>query len=198
MPKAIETPIYPDSMKIEDALQLYFTKYHFADGGYQDKYFKIKIGFLLLPIPNTKSRIVAVKFHDIHHILTEYTALWRGEVEIGAWEIASGCGKHFIAWFLNFGSFTIGLFLYPKALMEAFMKGRNVKTNLYKNYLYDSHLLNRTVGELRNELELRRNKKNNLLDYANFLLWISFVMMMLFSIVVFIDEVFACFKSWIY
>src|SRR5437879_1772025 len=26
---------------------------------------------------------------------------WRGEAEIGAWEIASGCGRHHAAWILN-------------------------------------------------------------------------------------------------
>ncbi len=179
--KVVPSPTYSDSMKIEEALQLYFTKYHFADGGYHDKYFKIKIGFFLLPIPNIKSRVIAVKFHDIHHILTEYTALWKGEVEISAWEIASGCGKHFVAWFLNFGSFSIGLFLYPKALFGAFMRGRNVKTNLYENYMYDNLLLNRTVGQLRNEMEIGRIKKNNLLDYLYFSFWISLVFITILS-----------------
>lgn len=174
---------YPDEMKIEEALQLYFTKYHFADGGYNDKYFKIKIGPILIPFPNTKSRLEAVKFHDIHHLLTEYSALWKGEVEIGAWEIASGCGKHIVAWFLNFGSFSIGVFIYPKALFKAFMMGRRVKTNLYCNYAYDKHLLSRTIGELRKELEIESVKRNNLFDYVYFIFWISLVFTILFGII---------------
>jgi hypothetical protein len=95
--------------------------------------------------------------------LTEYTALWKGEVEIGGWEIASGCGNLIIAWILNFGSFSIGLFIYPKSLFKAFMHGRNAKTNLYYNYSYDKKLLSRTVGELRKELEITRIKRNNYL-----------------------------------
>lgn len=172
----MQTPIYSNELKIEDALQIYFTKYHFAEGGYNDKYFKIKIGPILIPFPNSKSRLKAVKFHDIHHLLTEYTALWKGEVEIGAWEIASGCGNLFIAWFLNFASFSIGLFLYPKSLFNAFMDGRNVKTNLYYNYSYDKKLLSRTVGELRKELEIGKIKKNNLFDYAYFAFWVLLVL----------------------
>ena len=164
--------IYSNEMKIEEALQIYFAKYHFADGGYNDKYFKIKIGSLFIPFPNTKSRIKAVKFHDIHHLVTEYTAFWKGEVEIGAWEIASGCGIFFVAWLLNFGSFSIGLFLYPNALFKAFMMGKNVKTNLYYSYIYDQSLLNRTVGELRKELGIGYTKKNTLSDYIYFVLWV--------------------------
>lgn len=176
----MQTQFYSNEMKIKDALQIYFATYHFSDGGYNDKYFKIKIGPIFIPVPNSKSRLKAVKFHDIHHLLTEYTALWKGEVEIGAWEIASGCGRFFIAWFLNFGSFSIGLFLYPKALFNAFMKGRRVKTNLYYNYSYDEQLLNRTVGELRRELEIGKVKESNLFDYAYFIFWV----MLVFGIVV--------------
>ena len=176
-------PIYPNEMKIRVALQLYFAKYHFSDGGYRDKYFRIKIGPILIPFPNTESRITAVKFHDIHHLLTEYTAFWKGEVEIGAWEIASGCGKHFIAWLLNFGSFSVGLLLYPKALFKAFMMGRSVKSNLYYNYVYDEHLLNRTVGELRKELEINNSRKNNLFDYAYFVFWVLLFFAEVFLIV---------------
>ncbi len=176
-------PVYSNEMKIEDALQLYFAKYHFADGGYNDKYFKIKIGPILIPFPNTKSRLEAVKFHDIHHLLTEYSALWKGEVEIGAWEIASGCGKHFVAWFLNFGSFSIGVFIYPKALFKAFMMGRRVKTNLYNKHEYGEALLNRTIGELRNELEIGKIKENNLFDYVYFIFWVLPVFIGILAIV---------------
>ena len=164
----MNTFVYSDELIIKDALQIYFSKYHFADGGYYDKYFKIKIGPLYIPFPNTGNRKKAVRFHDIHHLLTEYSALWKGEVEIGAWEIASGCGNLLIAWFLNFGSFAVGLFLFPKALFKAFMMGRNVKTNLYNNYEYTETLLNKTVGELRKELEIGQIKKNTFFDYFYF------------------------------
>ena len=176
----MSTTIYPDEMKIEEALQSYFARYHFANGGYTEKYFKIKIGPILLPLPNSESRIKAVKFHDIHHILTEYTAFWKGEIEIGAWEIASGCGKHHIAWLLNFGSFSIGLFLYPKALFNAFMMGRSVKTNLYYDYVYDKSLLGKTVGDLRRELKIDHIKRNSTFDYAYFHCWVLFVLAELF------------------
>jgi len=57
---------YADDLKIKDALQFYFSQYHFKDGGYNDKFFKIKLGPTFIPVPNIKARLDAVKFHDIH------------------------------------------------------------------------------------------------------------------------------------
>jgi NADPH:quinone reductase-like Zn-dependent oxidoreductase len=42
-----------------------------------------------------KPGAAGVKLHDIHHVLTGYDTTWRGKAEIGAWEIASGCGRHY-------------------------------------------------------------------------------------------------------
>ena len=42
-------------------------------------------------------------------MLTEYDTNWVGEAEIGAWEIASGCGRYLAAWVLNLGAFGLGL-----------------------------------------------------------------------------------------
>ena len=140
---------YPPDLKIKDALQIYFSKYHFVNGGYDLKWFKIKVGPIYIPFPNTKARVDAVKIHDIHHLLTEYPATLKGEAQIGAWEIASGCDKYYAAWILNFGSLLYGIFFFPKAVFNAFTSGRKCKTNLYHNVIYDEHLLNQTIGTLR-------------------------------------------------
>jgi hypothetical protein len=161
---------YDNHLKIKDALQVYFSRYHFVNGGYDLKWFKIKVGSIFIPLPNTKDRIAAVKIHDIHHVLTEYTATLKGEAEIGAWEIASGCGKYYVAWLLNFGSFFYGMFFFPKPLLKAFLHGRKCKTNFYYDVPYDENLLNSTVGELRNTLGIHEHQKNVLTDYLYFML----------------------------
>src|SRR5690348_12299282 len=97
--------VYDDSLKVRNALQQYFSRYHFENGGYHLKWFRIKLGPLYIPLPNTKARIDAVKIHDIHHLVTEYEATLQGETEFVGWEIASGCEKYSVAWLLNFGSF---------------------------------------------------------------------------------------------
>jgi hypothetical protein len=162
---------FDDNIKVKDALQIYFAQYHFKDGGYNDKYFKIKLGSFYIPLPNIKARLDAVKFHDLHHLVTEYTALYKGEAEIGAWEIAAGCGKYWAAWILNLGSVLIGLLFYQRPLLKAFLYGRNAKTSLYKTAIYNELLLNKTVGELRTEILPVANAKNNLSDYLLFIFW---------------------------
>jgi hypothetical protein len=176
--------MYPDELKVKDALQLYFSKYHFTNGGYNDKWFKIKIGFLYIPLPNTSGRIAAVKIHDIHHIITEYTADIKGEAEIAGWEIASGCGRYYIAWILNAGSFFYGLFIFPRALFRAFINGRKAKTNFYKATVYNEQLLNQTVGSVRKECLESVQKANNFSDVIFFIL---------FSIVVLLPSIIVLF-----
>jgi hypothetical protein len=162
---------YSDNLKVKDALQLYFSQYHFKDGGYKLKWFKIKLGPVFIPLPNIKARVSAVKIHDIHHLVTEYEANYKGEAEIGAWEIASGCEKYSVAWMLNLGSFFIGVLFYPRHLLAAFLRGRRCSTNLYYETQYDEALLNKTVGELRNKIEPVSSGNNSYKDYLLFMWW---------------------------
>src|SRR5947209_6866238 len=144
---------YDSDLNMRDARQQYFVRNNFNNGGYEDKWVTLyKIGPIPLGFPNTKARIRSVKLHDLHHVLTEYDTTWTGEAEIGAWEIASGCADHYAAWILNMGAFAIGLFIAPRAVFRAFLRGRHSK-NLYRR-IFGDHLLGNEVGELRNELKL--------------------------------------------
>ncbi|HMG14960.1 MAG TPA: hypothetical protein VK590_05915 [Saprospiraceae bacterium] len=163
--------IYEDDLKIKDALELYFSRYHFPNGGYDLKWFKIKIGPVYLSFPNTKDRIAAVKLHDIHHVITGYEANIKGEAEIGAWEIGSGCGKYYVAWILNGMSFLYGIFIYPKAIYKSFLRARLVHTNLYHNTIYSDELLNKTVGELKYKIGSENYIHNKLIDYFIFIIY---------------------------
>lgn len=163
---------YADNLKVKDALQIYFSQYHFKDGGYNDKFFRIKLtDSLYVPLPNIKARVDAVKIHDIHHLITEYTAVYKGEAEIGAWELASGCGRFWIGWILNMGSFMIGMLFYQRPLLKAFLNGRLVKKNLCYDRVYNDDLLNKTVGELRKEILPEPTAKNSAKDYWMFVCW---------------------------
>lgn len=178
--------MYDDSLKVKDALQLYFSQYHFKDGGYNEKWFKIKLGNIYIPLPNIKARVDAVKLHDIHHLITEYNANYKGEAQIGGWEIASGCGRFWVAWILNMGSFVIGILFYQRSLLKAFLDGRLVKSNLYANGIYDESLLNKTVGELRNEMEIDSHQENSFSDYLMFILWCAISLLYHFAVIAFL------------
>ncbi|MEP7168482.1 MAG: hypothetical protein ABI855_03870 [Bacteroidota bacterium] len=162
---------YADNLKVKDALQIYFSQYHFKDGGYNDWFFKIKVGSFYVPFPNIKPRVDAVKLHDLHHLLTEYNANYKGEAEIGGWEIGSGCGRYWMAWILNMGSFIIGMLFYQQPLLKAFLDGRLVKTNLYQGTIYNDDLLNKSVGELRKGILPQSTTKNSAKDYWLFACW---------------------------
>ncbi|HVG22548.1 MAG TPA: hypothetical protein VND45_00205 [Thermoanaerobaculia bacterium] len=139
---------------IREARAEYFRRAGFAsDGGYGDRWVRLKAyGRTVLMFPNTAARTRSVRLHDIHHILTGYETTWAGEAEIGAWELASNCRHHYVAWVLNSGSVIIGMLLWPRRVLAAFRRGRRSR-NLYAGE-YREELLDREVAELRRELLL--------------------------------------------
>jgi hypothetical protein len=123
-----------------------------ADGGYNADWVDFKLGPIPMPFPNTPARKRAVRFHDLHHALTGYGTDIRGELEISAWEVGSGCAGFVAAWQLNLSGMVGGLFVIPRRTWRAFVRGRRTR-NLYR-VRYDDALLSRSVGDLRRELLL--------------------------------------------
>ena len=100
----------------------------------------------------------------------EYETTWRGEAEIGAWEIASGCARHYAAWFLNSGALVIGWVIAPRRTFRAFVRGRS-SGNLYRTVFTDE-LPDRRIGELRNELRISDQPiVPTAIDVASFVAW---------------------------
>lgn len=150
--------IYPDNMPVKTALAELFARSGFPDDAYTSKWFSIKIGRFSVPVPNIPSRVKVARFHDLHHILTGYPANWRGEAEIGAWELATGCRTSLVAWVLNGGAMLVGLFAWPRAVWRAFRRGRRSRTNLYHDFEYEP-LLGLTVGALREKIGLAEGSR---------------------------------------
>jgi hypothetical protein len=131
----------------------YFRANQFGDdGGYDAAWVDFKLGPIPMPIPNTPARKRAVRFHDLHHALTDYSTDIRGEFEISGWEIGSGCADFVAAWQLNLSGMVGGLFVIPRRTWRAFLRGRQSR-NLYRS-TYDDALLSRRVGDVRRELGL--------------------------------------------
>jgi hypothetical protein len=122
------------------------------DGGYGDGWVKLKLWRIPLAFPNTEGRRRAVRFHDLHHVLTEYPTTWRGEFEIAAWEIAGGVRRYWVGWLLDLLGFACGLVVFPRAVYRAFVRGRH-SSNLYGD-AWDESILGRRVGEVRRGLGL--------------------------------------------
>jgi hypothetical protein len=164
---------YADNLSLREARDLFFRDAKLgADGGYESKWVRVETKPIPFYFPNWPARVAAARLHDLHHIAAEYATDWRGEAEIAAWEIASGCAGYYAAWLLNFGGFGAGLLLAPKRLFRAFVRGRRAVTNLYKTGFDERHLNEMSVGALRVQLGLRNDFSSaRPLDVALFLLW---------------------------
>jgi hypothetical protein len=160
---------YSPALTLGQARHQYFERSGFADGAYAERWVRLKAGPIILWFPNTSARVRAVKLHDLHHVLAEYGTTWTGEAEIGAWEIASGCAGHYPAWILNCGAVAIGLVIAPRYTYRAFVRGRHSR-NLYRTEFSEA-LLDRTVGEVRRQLDLdHAGSRATMADGAAFLL----------------------------
>lgn len=146
---------YADSPTLLDARERYLHDNGF-DPDYDERWVKLKAGPFQIWFPNAPGRVRAVKLHDLHHLVTGYATTWTGEVEIAAWELASGCGRHAWAWGLNLSALPIGLVIAPRALLRAFVRGRRSR-NLYRRQSgIDDALLAQPVQALRAELGLEQ------------------------------------------
>ena len=132
------------------ARERYFAANGFDEGGYAARVVRLQAGPIPFWILNTKGRVRAVRLHDLHHVATGYETSWTGEAEIGAWELAAGCGRYAAAWFLNGSAALIGLFVAPRRTREAWRRGRQRKS-LYASG-WEAELLDETVGALRRRL----------------------------------------------
>lgn len=148
------TIAYDESLSLRDVRRRYFEDNGFGDdGGYSKKWVQVQLGPLPFAFPNSPARVRAVKYHDLHHVVTGYATSVVGEAEIGAWEIGSGCAGFVAAWILNLYAWTLGLLAgAPGAVFRAFVRGRHTR-NLYRT-AYDDALLDAKLGEVRARLDL--------------------------------------------
>ncbi len=161
---------YRPELTLRDTRTQYFAVNNFGWGGYDDKWVKVEYGLLRFYFPNTKGRVKVVKYHDLHHILTEYSTSLSGETEIGAREVATGCTRSLAAWLLNLSGFAWGLIINPKSVYKAFLRGRR-SANLY-HLPFNDELLSSRVGDLRQQLNLDEPlRPASLADNTAFILW---------------------------
>ncbi|KYF79971.1 hypothetical protein BE11_13455 [Sorangium cellulosum] len=143
---------YDEGLTMRQARAIYFDVNRFgADGGYGDAWVDFKLGPLPVPFPNTQARVRAVRYHDLHHVLTGYDTNTIGEFEISAWELGAGCKDFVAAWQLNLGGLFGGLLSAPRRTVRAFLRGRRSETLYGRPF---EALLDRTVGELRREMRV--------------------------------------------
>jgi hypothetical protein len=155
-------------MTVRDARATYFAQNGFSEASYRDRFTRIALGPISLPMWNPPSRQRAVAFHDLHHVATGYPTTWTGEAEIGAWEIAASCGAFAAAWIYDAAAMAFGVAFRPRRTFRAFVRGRHARS-LYVGDLRVDDLLELHVDELRALLELdRKFVEATWRDYAAF------------------------------
>ncbi len=165
--------VYSPTMTLREARALYFSLNGFGEnGGYEERWIKVKVWKFPIWLPNTKGRREAVRFHDLHHVLTEYPTTWRGEAEISAWEVGSGGLKNYYAgWILDLMNIAQGLVVAPGGVYRGFMRGRETQS-LYARE-FTEELLDSGVGEYRRRLRLDTpTGVPGAVDYVMFVFWV--------------------------
>ncbi|HKG13481.1 MAG TPA: hypothetical protein VKB12_09075 [Pyrinomonadaceae bacterium] len=166
--------IYKPEWSLGEARKLYFELNGFGeDGGYTERWIKVKVWRLPVWLPNTEGRRRAVRLHDLHHIVTEYPTTWRGEAEISAWEVGGGgLRRYYAGWLLDLMNIAQGLLINPRGLYRAFVRGRR-SANLYSGEFTDE-LLAHSVGEFRRRLlpVEEPHARPTLRDRAAFVFWV--------------------------
>jgi len=132
---------------LREARTRYFAANGFAaDGGYSAAWVDFSLGPVPFPFPNTPGRVRAVRYHDLHHVLTGYPTSTLGELEISAWEIGAGCKGFVAAWALNLGGTFAGVIVCPRRTARAFARGLGDRSLYGEPY---EPLLDRSVADAR-------------------------------------------------
>jgi hypothetical protein len=147
------------------------------DGGQSSSYVRVELTKKVrLYFPNFDARRKAVFKHDVHHIATGYTSTFKGETEISAWELASGCRHYWVAWVLDLHAVMIGMLFNPAGVYKAFIKGRRTK-NLYRDIFTDEELMDIPLHEIKEEMLLNNyssKQKGTIGDFILFLILLLF------------------------
>jgi hypothetical protein len=141
-------------LTVRETLDNYYEKNNLGEnGGLNNSWAWLKAGWFYIPIPNPASRKKVIIFHDIHHLATGYQTNWKGEAEIGAWEVSSGCEDYAAAWVLDSMTFAYGVVFFPFATYRAFIRGRRT-SNLYKHIYTNEQLMTMSIPEIQSKLML--------------------------------------------
>lgn len=150
------------------AVKQYFRENGFGeDGGYDDAWVDFELGPIPMPFPNTEGRKRAVRFHDLHHILTGYKTDTLGEFEISAWELGAGCKGFPTALVINAGGMASGLLMAPKRTFRAFMRGRASRSLYGETY-------EEVVCETVEEARTKRIAETGEVTFENVLRFVGF------------------------
>lgn len=156
----------PSDITLREALRRHLAENGFPpDGGLSEKWGVVRVGPVPLCIPNTKARRRATPIHDLNHVVSGCGHDAIGESEIGAFELGGGCKTYSAAWIFNFAALGIGIWISPRRVFAAFVRGRRTG-NLYGTDV--AALLDQPLDRVRTTLGLDSEYVGNLGDVVRF------------------------------
>lgn len=118
-------------------------------GGYAARWWRFRIGSMVVALPNFQWRRRAIAIHDLQHIVTGFPCTPIGEMQMAAWEFAAGPFPDWRASLFCAPLVGLGAVVAPKRTFAAFVLGRQSRTLYATNSI--SSLLDHTIGALRAE-----------------------------------------------
>lgn len=145
----LNSPI-PAHWTVQDGLKAYLEENGFTTEEYDLAVVSITFWGITFPLPNPPQRQIAVRFHDLHHLVTGYGTDPIGEAEISGWELRRGVRVFglYVRAIVLFGTL-LGLVHSPRKTLNAWQAGRNkvpLPATTVDNY---KEFLKLSVGELR-------------------------------------------------
>jgi len=143
---------FPPGLSVREARDSYLAENGFGMDQYDADSVTVNFWGIRFPVPNPPTRKIAIRYHDLHHVMTGYGTDPTGEAEISVWEFRRGIRAFGVyVRFIIFTGIILGFFHSPKAVWTAW-KASKIGNPLPKPTMahYES-LLEKTLGELRRE-----------------------------------------------
>jgi hypothetical protein len=141
----------PADCLVSTAVDAYLAENGFKKGDYDAPSVKVTFWGISFNVPNPPSRQIAVRFHDLHHIVTGYGTDPTGEAEISAWEFGNGLGVFsgvYVKGIVTSG-FLFGLIHSPLRTLSSWRAGRRGPGLINFSMSVYADLLHLSVAELR-------------------------------------------------
>ena len=140
----------PAYLPVQEALDVYLHENGFTTEEYDHDVVEVTFWGFTFRIPNPDSRKIAVRFHDLHHLVTGYGTDPVGEAEISAWELRKGIGVFglYVQAIIFFGTI-LGMLHSPRLVSRAWRASKSDAVLPPVSLERYEHLLTLNLGELR-------------------------------------------------
>jgi hypothetical protein len=140
----------PETLSVREALDVYLSENGFTTEEYDLDVVKVTFWGFTFSVPNPPSRKLAVRFHDLHHLMTGYGTDPTGEAEISAWELRKGIHVFgiYVQLIIFFGTL-LGMIHSPRKVWRAWNALKSSARLPSVSMERYEHLLMLNLGELR-------------------------------------------------